>query len=242
MSVPKLKAKEGSVGRQNYYEKVDKSDDVDRSYPNEDILKIKLPFRAIIIGSSGSGKSNLALNLISGIGIWTTITLLAKKLDEPLFKFLIKRITEMEKVQKRKILIAIDDINELPKLDDYKIEDNNLMLIDDFVADDPKALKPLNHIFLRGRKNGISPVFISQSYFDTPKIIRKNSNMVFVKSMGAKDFTRMAAEYAMGVSAKEMYSMYESTQHGNLTDFFLIDRENKDKSLIFRDGFDPIDQ
>ena len=28
---------------------------------------------------------------------------------------------------------------------------------------------------------------------------------------------------------------------GRLTDFFMIDRENKDPALVFRDGFEPFD-
>lgn len=228
----------------NYYN-VWKSADDDKDsihhYPNEEALQIKLPFRGILQGASGSGKTNIAMNLISLIGIWDQIIILAKNLDEPLYRKAIKYIKAIELDQKRRILLAIDDIADLPPIDSFSPQKNTMLIVDDFVADDPKSLAPLSHIWIRGRKNGISPIFISQSYFDTPKTIRKNSDYVFMKSIGnPKDLTRIAAEYAMGATAKEIKEKYERVDTSDITQFFMIDRNNKDPHYQFRDGFEPM--
>ena len=227
----------------NYYEKwADDSDDQKMyHYENEHMMQIKLPFRAVVQGPSGSGKTNIAMNLISGIGIWDRVVILAKNLDEKLYRCCIAAIKKMEKEQKRTILTAITSIGELPPLNSFKPEQNTLLIVDDFVADSPRSLEPLNEIWLRGRKNSISSLFISQSYFDTPKIIRKNSDYLFVKALGNPlDMTRIAREYALGKTAKEIVTMYESTLRGDLTDFFLIDRNNPDLTLRFRYKFNPL--
>ena len=227
----------------NYYDRWSSADDADdiHHYPNEEALGIKLPFRGILQGASGSGKTNIAMNLISLIGIWDKVVILAKNLEEKLYREAIKYIKKVEIAQKRRILLAIDDIADLPPLDAFTIQENSLLIVDDFVAEDPKSLKPLSEIWLRGRKNGISPLFISQSYFDTPKIIRKNSDYVFMKSIGnPKDLMRIAAEYAMGATAKEIKEKYEQVDTTDITKFFMIDRNNKDPHYQFRNGFEPM--
>jgi hypothetical protein len=228
----------------NYYEKWADDDD-DQSmyhYENEDVMKIKLPFRALLQGPSGSGKTIIAINLLSGIGIWDKVVILAKNLEEKLYRKAIEYIQKIEKAQKRRILLAIDNIGDLPPLSAFKKEENTLLIVDDFVADNPKSLIPLNEIWLRGRKNSISPVFISQSYFDTPKIIRKNSDYVFIKELGnPMDLARIAKEYALGVTPKEIAAKYQRTLTGKVTDFFLIDRFNQNPSLKYRFGFQPME-
>ena len=228
----------------NYYAKwADEDDDQEMyHYENEPLMQIKLPFRAVVQGPSGSGKTNIAMNLISGIGIWDRVVILAKNLEEKLYRKCIETIRKMEKEKKRSILIAIDNIGDLPALNKFDKDQNTLLLVDDFVADNPKSLIPLNEIWLRGRKNSISSVFITQSYFDTPKIIRKNSDYVFVKQMGNPlDRSRIAREYALGVTPKEIVRRYELTLRGDITDFFLIDRFNTNPALKFRYKFNETD-
>ena len=55
-------------------------------YDNEELMRIKLPFRGVLQGASGSGKTNIAMNLISGIGIWDKVIILAKNLEEKLYR------------------------------------------------------------------------------------------------------------------------------------------------------------
>ena len=55
------------------------------------------PARILICGASGSGKSNLALNLIREMGCFDKIYLYAKKLDEPLYLFLIDTYQKLGK-------------------------------------------------------------------------------------------------------------------------------------------------
>ena len=226
----------------NFYEKCDDDTNEVYRYPNEDQIKIKLPMRAVVLGPSGTGKTNLAVNLIPAIGIWKKIIILAKNLDQPLYHFVTKRIAEIKKEEKIEIeLLKIDNIKDMPPIDSFSPKVNTLLIVDDFVADDPKSLIPLNEIWMRGRGKGISPVFISQSYYDTPKMIRKNSDYLLVKELGNPlDLSRIAREYALGCTAKEIAAKYEKTVDGDFKSFFLVDRFNRDMALKFRHKFAPI--
>ena len=75
--------------------------------------------------------------------------------------------------------------------DVYKnIEDYNpgkkrkiLIVFDDTIADmiNDKRLNPIvTELFIRGRKLNISIVFVTQSYFKVPKVVRLNSTHFFI--------------------------------------------------------------
>ena len=57
------------------------------------------------------------------------------------------------------------------------------IVFDDMIAD-MKSNKKLSHVvtepFLRGRKLNISLIFISQSYFERPKVVRLNAMHYFI--------------------------------------------------------------
>ena len=82
-----------------------------------------------------------------------------------------------------------DDVYE--HLDDYNPTKKRRVLIvfDDMIADmeSNKTLSSIvTELFLRGRKLNISLVFISQSYFKVPKIIKLNVTQYFIMKIPNK--------------------------------------------------------
>ena len=235
-----------SVQIKNYYDniKVKKEDKVDRSYPNEHLLQMPLPFRALFCSPSGTGKTSLLRNFIDLIGVWDKIILFAKDLDEPLYKDLIQKCRAVEKKYKTQILLAITEGKDLPNLDkDINRKQNTLLICDDLITEEPKSLKLLDPWWVRGRKMGVTCFFLTQGYFDVPKKIRKNSNYVILKKMkNSKDLARITREFAMDVPAEEVTAMYNYAMRGDPhTSFFMMDCETKDPALAYRANFDPIE-
>jgi hypothetical protein len=229
----------------NYYDtiKVKKEDQVDRSYEHEGLINIKLPARILMCAPSGQGKTNLLRNIVDKIGIWDKIILWAKDLDELLYKDLIENCRKVEKKFKIQILLAITEGKDLPDLDkDIDRKENTLLICDDLITEDPKSLKLLDPYFVRGRKMGVTMFFLTQGYFDVPKKIRKNSNYVIIKKMkNVQDLGRIAREFAMDASKKEIIEMYNYAMRGDPhTSFFMLDSETKDPALVYRANFEPI--
>jgi ribosomal protein L7Ae-like RNA K-turn-binding protein len=232
-----------SIVLENFYQHVKTKDDGLRHYPNEDLMKIKLPMRALIVGPSGSGKTNVMLNLVKLIDVgWDKIVLLAKDLEEELYEHLIDTCRQIEKKRKIQMLLAITNVKDLPELADFNPKENTMLICDDFICDKAKDLAKLEEIFIRGRKRGISSVFLSQSYFATPLMIRKNVTYIFIKKLaGVMDLKRILAEYqSVGVTAEQLERMYEHAMEGDFRNFFLIEPEARDKRYMFRKNFDPI--
>jgi Ni2+-binding GTPase involved in maturation of urease and hydrogenase len=231
-----------SLQIENYYNHITSEDDSIRHYPNESKLNIKLPFRMLLCGPSGSGKTNLLLNLIKMIGVFDRIILLAKDLEEPLYQHLIKTYAKIEKKHRVQMLLAISSINDMPGVDDCDPKLNTLFICDDLICESKKELAKVEAFWIRARKRGVSMVFLSQGYYNVPKLIRQNSNYILIKKLDtARDMKALLKECSLGVDIKQMMALYNHAMDAGdpHTAFFMVDTTGN-KALRFRSQFTPI--
>ena len=132
------------------------------------------PCRILIIGNSGSGKTNALLNLINGQDDIDKIKLYAKDLSEPKYKFLIKKHknTGRKHLNDPNVFIecsnTMDDLYE--NIDDYNPNRKRKILIvfDDMIADimsNKKCQAIIEELFIRCRKLNNSLIFIHSLTF-----------------------------------------------------------------------------
>lgn len=210
----------------NMYEFLPKKyNDKEIKYAAFKTIGIKVPFRALIIGSSGSGKTNLALSLIRLIPVFDKIFLFAANLDEKLYTFLRDWFEAFEEKIGKKVLFFSNALEDVPPIEDFDGSENSLILFDDIV--DKRTLKQSNvsAYFTGGRKRGLSCIFMSQTFFGVPDLIRKNVTLIFLKKVSSiKDLTRICREFTLNTSPKELAELYKSVVKG-LEDFLLVDLE-----------------
>ena len=132
------------------------------------------PYRVLIIGGSGSGKTNVLLNLTENQPDIDKIYLYAKDPYEVKFQYLINKREG----------VGIDHVNDTKTFIEYSnerqdvyknIDEDNpdkenkiLIVFDDMIADmihNKKLNSIVTELSSRGRKLNISLVFITQSYF-----------------------------------------------------------------------------
>ena len=163
------------------------------------------PFRMLIIGPSGSGKTNTLLHLIDKFHPIDKIYLYTKDTDED--QYLINK-REQAGIKNLNDLYAVieylsdmndvlEDISNYNKKRDKKV----LIIFDDVIADimrseNFKAI--VKQLFIRCRKLNISIIFITQSYFRTPKDARLNSTHYILMKMGNKKELKSIAEENSG--------------------------------------------
>ena len=138
------------------------------------------PYRILIIGGSGSGKTNALLNLINNQPDIGKIYLYAKDPYEDKYQLLINKreSTELKHFNDSKAFIEYcNDMYDVYKsIDHYNPDKEKKILIafDDMITDmiDNKKLNSIvTELFIRDRKLNISLVFITQSYFKVPRML-----------------------------------------------------------------------
>jgi hypothetical protein len=202
--------------------------------PNYDVHGIKIPFRMLVIGSSGSGKTNVIVNLIQQMeNTFHNIYIYTRAKGEPLYQFLESRIPpEFLKIEE-----GLDSFNKLDPNKAYDKTKQTLIVFDDLVLE--KDQSKITELFIRGRKLGVSLIYISQSYYRIPITIRGQSTYLILKKIAStRDLTSILRDSSLGIDKTILNRIYKyCTQE--LTDFLLIDKEAIQEQ-IFRHNFDEI--
>ena len=176
------------------------------------------PYRILIIGGSGSGKTNALLNLINNQPDIDKIYLYTKDPYEAKYQFLINKRegTVQKHINDLKTFIEYSyDMGDVYKnIDKYNIDKERKILIvfDDMIADKISNIK-LNSIvtelFIRGRKLNISLIFITQSNFKVPKDVTLNTTHFFImKIPNKKDFQQIAQNHSSDISTKDFIKIH----------------------------------
>jgi primosomal protein N' len=75
---------------QNLYETLPKEyQEKQETYATYNQIQISTPFRMLIVGASGSGKTNALINLIRDMNAFDMYYLYAKNIQEPLYRYFI---------------------------------------------------------------------------------------------------------------------------------------------------------
>ena len=162
-----------------------------------------------------------------GKGTFDEIHIFYKSKDEALYRFL---------CDKSKGLIEVhEDLLKLKPINEYKPHEQTLLIFDDLVTD-LKTHPVISEIFIRGRKKNISSMFLSQSYYATPKIIRQNiSYCVILKLGGSRDVNALLREVSIGLTKEQLMYMYNDATR-NKFNCLIVDLEKavmKDTARIF---------
>ena len=208
------------------------------------------PFRMQNIGPSGSGKTNTLLHLITNFHPIDKIYLYAKDIGEDKYNYLINKREQagIKNLNDPKAFVeysddmddVFDNINNYNKNRDKKV----LIIFDDMIADimrNEKFKAIVKELFFRCRKLNISIVFITQSYFRTPKDARLNTTHYILMKIGSKRELKYIAEEKLGYldykDFLKIYNYWTKEPHS----FMLIDTKPT-ASVTFKKNFDePID-
>ena len=130
------------------------------------------PYRILIIGGSGSGKTNTLLNLINEQNDIDKIYLYARDLSEPKYEYLIKKLEDAWIKDLNDPNAFVQCFNSMADVFEnihrYNPSRGRKVLIafDDMIADimaNKKFQAIIKELFIRCRKLNISVVFIAQS-------------------------------------------------------------------------------
>ena len=198
------------------------------------------PYRILIIGGTGSGKTNALLNLIHNQPDTDKIYLYAKDPCEDKYQFLInqRESVGISHLNDPKAFIEYsNDMHDVyKKIDNYNLDKENKILIvfDDMIADmiNKKLNSVVTELFIRGRKLNISLVSISQSYFKVPKDGRNNSTHFFImKILNNRELQQITINHSSDINAWDFIEIYRKYAD-NPYSFSVIDTTLPSNNLL----------
>ncbi len=169
--------------------------------------------RALIIGSSGCGKTNLLLKLLLSEKWldYKDLYVFSKSLHQPEYKllkvgfdkgyskndiksFLLKESGDVDKFirslpNKGKRIIKVnyfENSESIPDPKEINCKRKSLFVFDDVMTENKQS--KAEDFYTRGRHNNCSSIYISQNYHKLPRqTIRNNSNLLILFSIPKKD-------------------------------------------------------
>lgn len=215
---------------------------VDKSKEEEDtneFLTAKHPFRAVIIGRSGSGKTVLTLNLLLKYLKFDCLYVICSTVHlQPKYD-LICDLAELFPSKFR--LFSSMDAFHLKKVSKNK---KNLILCDDIQELDEKNMRKANTLFVKGRHHNISVIWLGQDYYKTPKRARGSANLfVFFKINSGRELGRIHAEVCGDMTRENFEKLFRDATEEDENDpnskygCLVIDTEQKKDYLRYRRNF-----
>ncbi|PKY29343.1 hypothetical protein RhiirB3_445937 [Rhizophagus irregularis] len=88
-------------------------------------------------------------------------------------------------------------VNAIPDVTKFSPDKNTVVVFEDLCAESKKIQDRIVPYFISGRHQGVSSIYVSQKYTQTPKIIRENiSHLALFRGSGSReDICRIVRQY-----------------------------------------------
>ena len=229
------KKKKVSKQIRNFYEELGSKQDPEKDNPNFKIHGMKIPFRMLVVGASGSMKTNSALDVFSKFnGTFVKLYVVCRNADEPLYQLLKKKLP---KDQLCLIEVEGEDLSEVPSVNSFNKKEHTLVIFDDLCLVKKQAV--IEEFFIRARKVGASIMYLTQSYYSAPKVIRSQCNYIMLKKISSTNDLRMIlSEYSLQVDVDQLKMLYTNCTKDKLN-WLMIAIDNEPLTR-FWEGYKPI--
>jgi len=174
----------------------------------------EFPFRLLVCGGSDSGKTNMIVNILLGNKLHRflkekkgerylkndDLVLIGKHLNEPkwtLVKTAYNIFANSPKKYREDVTFKAMKADVIPEITKFLPERTTVIAFEDLCAEPKKIQDRIVPYFISGRHQNVSPIYVSQKYTQTPKIIRENiSHLALFRGSGSRDdISRIVRQY-----------------------------------------------
>ena len=116
-------------------------------------------------------------------------------------------------------VLEVGGPEDIKNTTDYPSDNRKIVVFDDVINAPEKIQKKIANHWTDGRNHGISPIYLSQSYYDTPQKLRLNcSNMILYPPTTQNHKNLIAKENSLGTIYFDQLKPF---------DFLFLDKKKK---------------
>ena len=206
-----------------------------KNNPSFEQTRINLNSRILVVGASGSGKTNWLANYLMNAKDTFQMIHICYKESEAIYDAMREQLRDQVKFYTSPA--------DLPTLRDMRTDDdgalkdtdNVLLVIDDWV-DTAHKFPNMSDIFIRGRKF-LTTIFITQSYYKVPKLWRSQlTYLIIIKVSSNKDLKLVLSDYSLGLDAETLLQLFKKATKEQFH-FFKIDIMSADANQKYSHNF-----
>ena len=187
-------------------------------------------FRMLICGPSGSGKTNTLIHmLIEPLLYFDKIYLYTKNLEQDKYRKLLHIFQQIKKNKNIDYEIIEARNDNITPVSELPTDNQKIAIFDDFVTE--KNQTPLINYFIQARHKNCSAIYLSQSYYKTPKDIRINCTHLCIYDLQTK--------HEKNLVCKE-YGIKENVYKNATNDPYSFIYINLPKKTIMKNFNEPI--
>lgn len=188
--------------------------------------------RGLIIGSSGSGKTNVMIALLenpNGLR-FTNLYVYSKTLGQPKYEYLRNLLKPLKKIGYYEYENGEDVIPPTA------VKPWSVVIFDDVVCD---KQGPMREYFCFGRHKNIDTFYLSQTYSSIPKqLIRDNANFLVIFKLDHTNLKHIYDDFVSVDMSLERFRQMCTICWEKPFGFLVIDKDSNLNNGRYRDGFD----
>ena len=184
-------------------------------------------FRLLITGESGCGKTNTLMHILrKPLVYFDKIYIYSPNLHQEKIQDLQELMGKISEKVGYPVL-EVGGPEDIKNTTDYPSDNRKIVVFDDVINAPEKIQQKIANHWTDGRHHGISPIYLSQSYYDTPQKLRLNcSNMILYPP---------TTQNHKNLIAKKILSTQDILTNSNLLIFyFWIKRKNRSPKILMK--------
>lgn len=197
-------------------------------------------FNCLMVGPTGSGKTNVLLNMIFDFLSYDKIYIYANNIDQDVYVKLkdhLDKIAELNDLEGEDIYHFGTDLKAVIPINDMDRSKTNLVIFDDFVLSKDQSI--IEDFWVRGRHKNCICFYLSQTYSGIPITIRRNTRIYLIWNVSrGRDISLIHSDVAPEMDIKTFKKLFYEAVRGRY-DFLYIDRY-EEPNKKYRRNFDGI--
>ena len=154
-------------------------------------------FRLLIAGESGCGKTNTLMHILRQPLVYhDKIYMYSPNLHQEKIQDFADIMGSISKNVGYPVL-ELHGPDEIKNTNEYFSDNRKIVVFDDVINAPEKIQNKIANHWTDGRHHGISPIYLSQSYYDTPKKLRLNCSNMILYPPSTKNHSNLIAKENM---------------------------------------------